>query len=136
MSQESDARAFEDTMQRILGAAFYPLRVYRSSENVERILPCVVLKARATGEDETFKSIAGRYATAIDFRASSIVSAAGASSAESLELLAARVKTAIESASIEGGWIYIRLDPQGDERGYDGVRREFVQIYGGSICPV
>lgn len=132
---DTTARAFESTMQDVLIAALGMSAVYRESESAERILPCVVLKASFRAEDFAIR-ITNRYAVTLEFRATAMVPMSSADSARTLEEFAKRLKTAIETATISGGWNYIRLDLAGDERGGDANRREYAHIYTVTAHPI
>lgn len=133
--QQDTARKFEITMQAAVRSGLNFDNVYRGTEEPTRILPCAVMEARATGEDESMR-IDNRYATTLAFRATAMVSAAQENSAQALETFARSLKIAIETASDIEGWNYVRLDYQGDERAFDGVKRECVHLYTVTVHPI
>jgi len=102
--------------------------VYCESEAGERLLPCVVLKATFKEEDFSL-SLFGRYAKTLEFRATAMVPVSTPDSARELEHFASRLREAIESAVIPGGWNYLRLDLAGDDRAIDSTKREYSHIY-------
>lgn len=128
-SVDTTARALETTFQAAISAAL-PVPVYRADESIDREYPCVILSAQTTGEDEAF-IFSGRYAQEVTLRAAVIVAGNPADNARQCDLLAAQVKTAIETASIPSGWNYLRLEYDGDERGFEDARRTRTHVY---IC--
>lgn len=132
---ELTARKFESTMQTALIASLGMQSVYRASESLERLLPCVVLKAAFKGPDYNIK-IGGRFGEALEFSARALVAVSAPDSARSLEEFAARLRAAVESATISGGWNYLRLDHSGDDRAIDDTKREYAHIYTVTAHPI
>lgn len=130
MPDQTTARKLESTLQTALFAGLGHRAIYRAGEQGERLLPCVVIKCEEKGDDMSMR-ISGRYAKTIELRATAMVSSAGDAAASSLavEAAAALLRQAIETATITGGWNYLRLDYSGDERAADGIKREYTHIY-------
>jgi len=127
-SDQSDARKLEMTFQTALSSGLNFQNVLRRNESTETTLPAAVITARVTGEDMSVR-YSNRYAQTLELRASAQVSAAQPDSARALETFQRRIKDTIEAASGITGWNYLRIEYQGDEVAFDGVKREHTHIW-------
>jgi len=134
MNHTHVARLLESTFQPILAAALR-IPVYRSDESSARMLPCIVLVARAQGEDLAVRVPGHPPATTVELRASALVSLGQPDPAAAVHELAASLRASIENAVISSGWLYLRLDYEGDDRAADDVKRAHSHIYTVTALP-
>lgn len=134
MNHSHVARLLESTFQPVLAASLR-LPVYRSDESTARTLPCIVLVARAQGEDLSIRVPGHPPATTVELRASALVSLGQPDPAAAVHDLAASLRSALENAVITSGWLYLRLDYEGDDRAADDVKRAHTHIYTVTALP-
>jgi hypothetical protein len=127
-SDQSIARKLEISFQSALIVGLGHRSIYRSNEDGERLLPCIVLKAEQKQEDLSFRYL-GRPAQTIELRAAAHVSTAGENSSRAVETMAQSLRTAIETATIGSGWNYLRLEYAGSEKAADNTTRSITHIY-------
>jgi hypothetical protein len=108
------ARLLETQLAASLAKKLKALSVYRGSEDTERKRPCVVLSVHTTGTNYMVKKdgIPGDDA---ELRAMVLVDESTPSGADALETLLAKVREAVETATLKPGWQFVHLEFTGDE---------------------
>ena len=108
------ARLLETQLAASLAKKLKALSVYRGSEDTERKRPCVVLSVRTTGTNYMVKKD-GLPGDDAELRAMVLVDESMPSGADALETLLAKVREAVETATLKPGWQFVHLEFTGDE---------------------